>query len=121
MTAEQEFARYLRVIGKGPNLSRPLERPEARAAMALVLEGAVAPLQLGALLALLRYRGETAAELAGMVDAARENFAAAYAGPAVDLDWPSYGDRQVFISLCPRIRPSTTGLVEPASNALSFK
>ena len=24
MTTEQEFARYLRVIGKGPNLSRPL-------------------------------------------------------------------------------------------------
>ncbi len=93
MTAEQEFARYLRVIGKGPNLSRPLERPEARAAMRLVLADAVAPLQLGALLLLLRYRGETADELAGMVDAAQEQFAAEYAGPAVDLDWPSYADR----------------------------
>lgn len=93
MTAEQEFARYLRVIGKGPNLSRPLERPEAASAMRLVLADAVAPLQLGALLLLLRYRGETAHELAGMVDAAQEQFSAGYAGPAVDLDWPSYADR----------------------------
>ena len=86
------FATFLRTVGRGPTLSRPLEEEEARGAMAAILDGAVEPLQLGAFLLVLRYRTETAAELAGFVRAARARITGA-GDLAVDLDWPSYADR----------------------------
>ena len=86
------FAAFLRTVGRGPTLSRPLEEEEAQRAMEAILEGAVEPLQLGAFLLVLRYRTETAAELAGFVRAARARIAGA-SELAVDLDWPSYADR----------------------------
>jgi len=92
MTAPHPFAETLRAVGRGPTLSRPLSRDEARAAMAMILDDAVAPVQLGAFLALLRYRKETPDELAGFVDAARARMPAPD-GIVADLDWPSYADR----------------------------
>jgi anthranilate phosphoribosyltransferase len=90
--APHPFAAYLRVIGRGATLGRPLDEAEAEAAMSMILDGAVEPVQLGAFLLVLRYRTETAAELAGFVRAARARLAP---GPdlAADLDWPSYADR----------------------------
>ena len=49
--------------------------------------GQAAPEAVGALLMLLRMKGETADEIAGLAEAAT---AAAPALPPVDLDWPSY-------------------------------
>ena len=92
MSADHPFAPFLRTIGRGPRLSRPLDRAEARQAMGLILDGAVDPVQIGALLLLLRFRGETAEEMAGFVEAARDRIAMP-AGAAPDLDWPSYADR----------------------------
>jgi anthranilate phosphoribosyltransferase len=89
----QEFSSILRIVGRGPSLSRALSRDEAHAAMRLILAGQAEPVQIGALLLLLRYRGETAAELAGMVTAARETLVPPDSPAAVDLDWPSYADR----------------------------
>ncbi len=86
------FAAFLRSLGRGPTLSRPLTEAEAQAAMEAILEGTVEPMQLGAFLLVLRYRTETAAELAGFVRAARARIAAV-PDLAVDLDWPSYADR----------------------------
>lgn len=86
------FTAYLRTVGRGSTLSRPLDEAEAEAAMALILEGAVEPVQLGGFLLVLRYRTETPAELAGFVRAARARVARP-AGLEVDLDWPSYADR----------------------------
>ena len=87
------FAGFLRTIGRGATLGRPLDEAEAEQAMAMILlDGAIEPVQLGAFLLLLRYRTETPAELAGLVRAARARIAAP-AGVAVDLDWPSYADR----------------------------
>jgi anthranilate phosphoribosyltransferase len=60
--------------------------------MAMILDGAVEPVQLGAFLLVLRYRTETPAELAGFVRAVRSRIARP-AGVTVDLDWPSYADR----------------------------
>lgn len=93
MTEEHALAPYLRTIGRGPTLSRPLERQEAREAARLIFSGAADPAQVGAFLLLLRYRGETAEELAGMVEAARDCFDGPGAASGVDLDWPSYADR----------------------------
>jgi len=86
------FAGFLRTIGRGATLGRPLDEGEAEAAMRMILDGGVEPTQLGAFLLVLRYRTETAAELAGFVRAARARIARP-ARLAVDLDWPAYADR----------------------------
>lgn len=86
------FAEFLRTIGRGPGKSRPLTREEAREAMELILDAAVTPEQLGAFLLVMRYRGETAPELAGYVEAVRARLPAA-PDLAPELDWPSYADR----------------------------
>jgi len=90
---EHRFAAYVRTLGRGPGRSRALTRDEARDALSMVLQGDADPHQVGAFLMLLRYRGEDAAEMAGLVDAAREHMGAGLPpGTApVDLDWPSYG------------------------------
>jgi anthranilate phosphoribosyltransferase len=87
------FAAYVRILARGPGLSRPLTREEARDAMRLILAGEVEPEQLGAFLMLMRYRGESAEELAGLVEAARDTIRIPANAPPVDLDWPSYADR----------------------------
>ncbi len=90
---EHRFAAYVRTLGRGPGRSRALTREEAHDALSMVLHGEADPHQVGAFLMLLRYRGEDAAEMAGLVDAARAHMGAGLpAGAApVDLDWPSYG------------------------------
>ena len=93
MTEQNALAPFIRTLGRGPNLSRALTRAEAAAAMGHILQGQAAPVQIGALLMLMRYRGETAEELAGFVDAARRALAPTGVPPAVDLDWPSYADK----------------------------
>ena len=91
--AEHPFARYVRTLGRGPGRSRALTREEARTALGMVLSGDADPVQVGAFLMLLRYRGEDPAEMAGLVEAARDCFGAGLPpGCApVALDWPSYG------------------------------
>jgi len=61
--------------------------------MAAILAGSAEPLQVGGFLLLLRQRGETAAELAGFVAAARDRLTIDQDAARVDLDWPSYADR----------------------------
>ena len=69
--AEHPFAPYVRILGRGPGRSRALSREEAREAFGMVLRGETDPHQTGAFLMLLRYRGEDADGMAGLVDAAR--------------------------------------------------
>ncbi|MFZ5789345.1 MAG: glycosyl transferase family protein [Pseudomonadota bacterium] len=90
--AEHPFARFLRTVGRGPSLSRPLTVEEAEQAMSAILRGQAEPVQIGALFLVLRYRKETSEELAGFTRAARAWWPA-FAAPAADLDWPSYADR----------------------------
>lgn len=78
---------HVRTLGRGPGRSRSLTREEAQDAMEVMLSGSAAPEAVGALLMLLRMKGETAPEIAGFAAAAQ---AAGPALPPVDLDWPSY-------------------------------
>jgi len=55
----------------------------------MVLRHEADPHQVGAFLMLLRFRGEDAPEIAGMVEAARDTID--WHGSPIDLDWPSYG------------------------------
>ena len=72
MSGFHPFAKYIQIIGKGPNLSRPLTEAEAQHAVRMVLEGNVEPIQLGAFLCILRLREEVPAEGVGFVRAMRE-------------------------------------------------
>lgn len=81
------LADYVRILGRGPGRSRSLTREEAYSAMTLMLRDDADGEAVGAVLMLLRMKGETAEEIAGFAAAAR---AALSLLPPVDLDWPSY-------------------------------
>ena len=78
---------HVRTLGRGPGRSRSLTFAEAANAMTEMLSGKAAPEAIGALLMLLRMKGETAEEIAGLASAAQQGFPDF---PVVDLDWPSY-------------------------------
>jgi anthranilate phosphoribosyltransferase len=60
---------YLREIARGQRAARDLTREQARMLFAAIFAGEVADLALGALLVAFRVKGESADELAGMMDA----------------------------------------------------
>lgn len=93
MSKEHPFAQYVRILGKGPRLSRPLSFEEARDGFAMVLRGEVEPVQLGAFLCLLRVKTETPEEAAGLAAAIRATITRPAKAPAVDLDWSSYAGK----------------------------
>ena len=82
------FTVFIRTLGRGKKAGRDLTREESLAAMGMILEGAVEPVQLGAFLMLLRLREETPEEVAGMVEAVRRRLPQGGA-PGLGLDWPS--------------------------------
>lgn len=90
MAQEHPFAQYVRILARGPGRSRAMTFEEARAAMRMIAAGEAEPIQLGAILMLMRYRQERPEELAGFVAALRETFATPPGPPQVELDWPSY-------------------------------
>lgn len=81
------LSEHVRTLGRGPGRSRSLTQDEAFDAMSRMLGGDAAPEAVGALLMLLRMKGETAQEIAGLAAAAQAGMAKV---PQVDLDWPSY-------------------------------
>lgn len=90
---EHPFAQYVRILGKGPRLSRPLTMDEAAAAMGMVMRGEVEPVQLGAFLCLLRVRTESPEEVAGLARAIRDSLPRPAAPVTVDIDWSSYAGK----------------------------
>lgn len=81
------LAPYIHAMGRGPGRARNLTGPEAEDAMTQILSGQADPHAIGALLMLMRYRGESPDEISGFVLAVRATLPAL---PPVDLDWPSY-------------------------------
>ncbi len=94
MPEEHLFAPFVRILGKGKTGSRSLTREEARTAFGMILSGEVEDVQLGAFLMLLRVKEESPEELAGFVDACRDQMIAPPAGIAADLDWSSYAGKK---------------------------
>jgi anthranilate phosphoribosyltransferase len=78
---------HVRTLGRGPGRSRSLTQDEAFDAMSLMMQYDAPAEAVGALLMLLRMKGETAAEIAGLASAAQAGMPEL---PQVDLDWPSY-------------------------------
>ncbi|MDJ0994160.1 MAG: glycosyl transferase family protein [Dinoroseobacter sp.] len=83
------IAPHIRSIARGLGRARALTRAEAEEAMTEVLEGRAAPEAVGALLMVLRLRGETADEITGFTAAVRTHLST-WAGIGAALDWPSY-------------------------------
>ncbi|MGF6158998.1 anthranilate phosphoribosyltransferase [Ensifer sp. KUDG1] len=88
---ERRLARCIATVGTGAGRSRPLSEEEAEDALAIILGGEADPVQIGALMTVLHYRGPTAVEVAGFVRAIRRHIGAIEpAGGFADLDWPCY-------------------------------
>ncbi|WP_353143241.1 glycosyl transferase family protein [Acinetobacter pragensis] len=89
---EHPFAQFIRIIGKGKNGARSLSYDEAYQAFSMILKDEVLDVQLGAFLMLLRVKEESVDELAGFVQATRDqlNFKPLH----VDLDWSSYAGKR---------------------------
>lgn len=83
------FSTYVHAMGRGPSKGRNLTKDEARDAMRQILDGGVDAHAVGALLMLMRYRGETPEEIAGFVQALRNN-QDDWQHMNVAVDWPSY-------------------------------
>ena len=85
---ETALAPFVGAVARGPGRGRHLTREEAAEALRLILDGTAAPEAAGALLMVMRYRGESAEEIAGFADALASGADWRRAAPA--LDWPSY-------------------------------
>lgn len=90
---EHPFAKYVRTIARGPTLSRPLTAEETLEATRMILRGEVEPMQLGALLAILRLRTEDPGEGEGFVRAVKETIRVPE-GAKADLDWSAYAGKK---------------------------
>lgn len=82
-----KLATHVRTLGSGQGRARSLTKAEAADAMAHMLDDDADPHAVGALLMLLRMKGEVAEEISGFVEAILGSFSQL---PPVDLDWPSY-------------------------------
>ena len=82
------LAPYVQIVARGKGRARDMTFAEAQDAMTLILQGHAAPEAVGALLMVMRLRGETPAEIAGFAAALRAHVA--HKLPKADLDWPVY-------------------------------
>ena len=82
------LAPFVQIVARGKGRARAMTMAEAQAAMALILNGDAAPEAVGALLMVMRLRGETADEIAGFTAALRAHVSGKM--PKADLDWSSY-------------------------------
>ncbi|CAB3788484.1 putative protein YbiB [Pararobbsia alpina] len=96
-------ARFIKEIGRGPNGARPLSREDAHDLYSAMLDGRVTDVELGAVLLAYRLKGETPAELSGMLAAAHETLellrtpAGAHRGVSI----PSYNGARKQANLTP--------------------
>ena len=90
--AEHPFAQFIRIIGKGKTGARSLTYDEAYQAFSMILRNEVLDVQVGAFLMLLRVKEESVAELAGFVQATRDQLQ--FKPLQVDLDWSSYAGKR---------------------------
>lgn len=81
------IAPFVRILGVGPGRARSLTQDEATEAMSLILQDEAAPEAIGAMFMLMRMKGETPEEIAGLTAALRASIPDI---PKPALDWPAY-------------------------------
>jgi anthranilate phosphoribosyltransferase len=84
-----DFSKYVYAMGRGPSKGRNLTQIEACDALTQILNETADPHAAGALLMLMRYRGEIPEEISGFVQALRLNHDG-WSDLNVSVDWPSY-------------------------------
>lgn len=82
------LAPFVQIVARGKGRARAMTMAEAQEAMTLILRGDGEPEAVGALLMVMRLRGETPEEIAGFTAALRLHVRGSL--PKADLDWPSY-------------------------------
>ncbi len=90
---EHPFAQFVRILGKGPNLSRAMTAEETEQAARMIMRGEVEAAQLGAFLCLMRVKTESPEEVCGFVRGIRAELSLPSNGPQVDLDWASWAGK----------------------------
>jgi anthranilate phosphoribosyltransferase len=101
--AEFACARFIKEIGRGPNGARALTPDDTRELYEAILDGRVPDLELGAILLAYRVKGETADELAAMLDVAHASFEPVYLSPGAfrPVSIPSYNGARKQPNLVP--------------------
>jgi len=87
------FREFLQIVGGGRRSARNLTKEESERAFALLLSGEATEIQAGAFLTAMRWKGETAEELAGFASAARAiaRLPSSERDPIVSLGVPQEG------------------------------
>ncbi len=88
-----ELAQLIAKVARGKHGARDLSQEQACLAWSCLLRDDVDPVQLGAFLIAMRVKGETAAELAGFVQASRASGGMS-AEPAQAIDLPCYAGKR---------------------------
>lgn len=83
------LAPYVRILARGQGRARSFTLDEAMEAMGLMLEEGADPEAVGAILMVMRMKGETAEEIAGFAAAAQASIPS-WTGVRPGLDWPAY-------------------------------
>ncbi len=91
----------LRELGRGAHGARSLARADAARLMGAMLDGEVAELELGGVLIALRMKGESAAELAGFLDALSSRVTRVPAPARAAVVIPSYNGARSLPNLVP--------------------
>lgn len=97
------ISHYIKEIGRGTKGARSLTRAQACDLMGQVLDGQVSDLELGGFCIAMRFKGESAEELAGFLDATQQRLpkwpAGRAARPVVVI--PSYNGARKLANLTP--------------------
>lgn len=96
-----QCASYIKEIGRGKEGARGLSTEDAQRVFAAVLDGVVSDVELGALLLAYRVKGESAAELLGMLRAVDAHVAPMPAASKPVLVIPSYNGARNLPNLVP--------------------
>lgn len=95
------ISHYLKEIGRGVRGARALTREQAADLFGQVLDGSVTDLEIGAFCLAMRIKGETAAEMAGFLDATEARLSAFPASDRPLVVLPSYNGARKLPVLTP--------------------
>jgi anthranilate phosphoribosyltransferase len=91
---EFDFRLLIKALGKGEKGSRALTFDEACLLLEGFAKGKVSRVQMASAMMLMRVRGETTEEIAGMVAGLRRTVDKGWHSLEVDIDWPVYAGKR---------------------------
>ncbi|WP_372941148.1 glycosyl transferase [Shewanella sp.] len=92
--AEFDFRLLIKALGKGEKGSRSLSFAEASLLIQGFAQAKVTPVQMASAMMLMRVRGETVAEVAGVVAGLRHCIDTGWSQLSVEIDWPVYAGKR---------------------------